>query len=171
MFNIDLLKPEIITSGDLDQIEALYNSVKGMPYCTWNEDYPVREYHENDINDGRLYGYKNQDGIIIAAMAIDRDEEVDKLPCWNKEWMPAAEIARLVVSPEYQNLGIARKLHRDFWPLLQEKGFKSVHYLLAADNLKARKSYEKLGYSYCGETVLFGINFEAYEMQLQPGAK
>ena len=156
-----------LVETDLDEIVALYQSALGTPGCVWTENYPTREILLEDIRANALFGIKNDDGKIIAAIARDRDDEVDALPFWNKELSPAAELARLVVSNCYKNQGIARILIRQSMKELKKEGFHGIHYLVAANNMCAVRSYHALGFHFAGEVNMFGQHYLCYESQIE----
>ena len=151
---------------DLDEVFSLYRAALGEPGCVWNENYPDRELIKEDIEKECLYGLRDEKGKILASIALDRDEEIDSLPCWDSQLLPAAELARLVVAKEYQNKSVARLLITEMEQVLKRKGYQSVHYLVAQDNTKARRSYAKLHFSYKGETDLWGHHYLCYEKEL-----
>lgn len=157
---------ERLQGTDLDGVMGLYHMALGSPGCVWNENYPDRELISQDIQAGDLYGIRNADGVVIAAVAKDRDEEVDSLPFWTKEYAPGAELARLVVHKRWKNQGLARVLHIQMQKELAKRGFHSVHFLVAEVNEPARRSYEALEYSFRGETDLFGHHYFCYEKRL-----
>lgn len=70
--------------SDKEEILALYRSMIGGK-ADWNEDYPSIETIEFDLSRNALYIMKNENSEIIAAISIDEDDEVENLPCWNKE--------------------------------------------------------------------------------------
>lgn len=151
---------------DLDGVMRLYHMALGSPGCVWNENYPDRELISQDLQAGDLYGIRNAKGEVIAAVAKDRDEEVDSLPFWTREYAPGAELARLVVHKRWKNQGLARVLHIQMQKELAKRGFHSVHFLVAEVNEPARRSYEALEYSFRGETDLFGHHYFCYEKSI-----
>lgn len=151
---------------DLDEAFGLYQEAIGEPGCVWDENYPQKVLIKEDIEEHCLFGIRDENGKIMGVIARDRDEDIDGLSCWNKEWMPGAELARLVVAKEYQNRGLARLLITKMQKVLKAQGFKSVHYLVAEVNYRARKSYEKLSFELKGETDLWGHHYLCYEKEL-----
>lgn len=154
-----------VTLDELDEALELYRSALGQEGCTWTEDYPSPGDILGDIEAQSLYGVR-ADGRLIAAIARDRDERVDTLPCWSEALRPAAELARLVVARDCQNQGIARDLIRGMMELLREQGYRSVHYLVAGRNVRAVRSYAKLEFSCVGETDLFEEHWLCCEKKL-----
>lgn len=151
---------------DVEEAFLLYRDAIGQPGCVWNDEYPLKSDLEKDAMEHCLFGLKTKDGEIVGAIARDRDPEIDKLACWNKALSPMAELARLVVKREYQNKGLAPRMITECMKVLKERGLKSVHYLVAVENKRARKSYEKLAFHYVGDTVLWGHDYLCYEKEL-----
>ena len=157
---------ECLRITDLDGVMGLYHMALGSPGCVWDDNYPDRELISQDLQAGDLYGIRNAKGEVIAAVAKDRDEEVDSLPFWTKEYAPGAELARLVVHEGWKNQGLARVLLIQMQKEMTKRGFHSVHFLVAEVNEPARRSYEALEYSFRGETDLFGHHYFCYEKRL-----
>ena len=102
----------------------------------------------------------------MGVISIDDDPEVKALPCWSEDLTPVAELSRLGVAAEYQNHGIARILLQEAMAELKSQGYKAVHILVAKDNVKALRSYEKLHFATAGECELFGHSYWCYEKEL-----
>ena len=62
----------------------MYKIQLGREYCPWNDEYPNEETIDFDLSRDALYVLKT-DGKIVGAISIDEDEEVNKLPCWNRD--------------------------------------------------------------------------------------
>ena len=157
---------EIIRETELEDIVRLYKGALGTPGCVWNEYYPAEDILLEDIRQEELFGIRDEQGRVIAAIAKDRDEEVDHLPFWNPDLQPAAELSRLVVSENYRNQGLARGMIRQTMKILSDRGFRAVHYLVATVNEQALKSYSALDFDLAGETELFGHQYLCYEKGL-----
>lgn len=107
---------------------------------------------------------KNDLGEIIAAISIDEDEEVDKLPCWSI--MPGGELSRLCVRKDMQNHGIAKEMMRYAFDMLKNEGKNGVHILVRTGHTKALSTYAKLGFKTVGECHLFDKDFICMEIKL-----
>ena len=129
--------------SEREEILSLYRSQLGREYCAWDEDYPGNDEISFDLSRDALFVMK-RDGKIIGAVSIEEDQDVDDLPCWNPDLAPGGELARLCVSPEHQNEGLARKLMSFGIRELKNRGFRSIHFLVNKYNLKASRSYAVL---------------------------
>lgn len=156
---------ELATREDIDIILNLYHSVLDTPYCRWDEHYPCIENIEDDLAREALFCYRDNDEII-AAISIDKDEDVDKLECWNKDLMPAMELSRLCVKQGCQAKGLAADMIRFMMEYGKQKGYKSVHYLVSKHNLIAQKAYKKLAFDLKGECQMYGDEYLCYEKEI-----
>ena len=161
-------KLEIIqaTEADTEEILRLYKAQLGQEFCAWDEHYPERQDITYDLSRDALFAMKNEAGEIVAAISIDEDENVEKLPCWTAELQPGGEVARLAVRKDYQNQGIARRLLQYGMEELKKQGKRSVHFLVCKTNKKALRSYEKLHFDVVGESDLFDEDWWCYEKEL-----
>ncbi|MDE6014157.1 MAG: GNAT family N-acetyltransferase [Acetatifactor sp.] len=151
---------------DFETVMNLYRAAVGEEGCTWDEDYPDEDDIRGDIGRGALYCARNQGGEIIAAFAIDSDEEVDRLSCWTPDLVPAGEIARLVVGRRWQNQGIARQMLAYAMEELKRRGYRGIHFLVSKTNERALRSYSKFAFEKVGETSLYGHDWYCYEKAL-----
>ena len=158
-------KIDFATEKDRAQILALYKEQVGREFCAWDEDYPGNETIDYDLSRNALIVMRKED-MIIAAISIEEDEEVDGLECWTASCQPSGDLARLAVSPKEQNRGIARIMLQYAMDVLKERGKRSVHFLVNKKNIKAIKSYEKFGFDVVGECYLFEQDFFCYEKEL-----
>ena len=76
------------------------------------------------------------------------------------------EVSRVGVYQEFQNQGIARKLLVGVMEELKNRGYQAVHLLVAKDNVKALRSYDKLNFESVGECELWGHMYWCYEKAL-----
>lgn len=153
----------LAASEDKEEILALYKTMLYGP-ADWNEHYPNGDTIDFDMSRNALYVMKNELGEIIAAISIDEDEEVDKLPCWSI--MPGGELSRLCVRGDMQNHGIAKEMMRYAFDVMKKEGKKGVHILVRTGHIKALSTYAKLGFKTVGECHLFDKDFICMEIKL-----
>ena len=72
------------TQNDAREILALYQSVKGTPYCAWSDTYPGPQEIEYDLSREALFSLWDGD-TLVAVITVDKDEQVEQLTCWSKE--------------------------------------------------------------------------------------
>ena len=176
---------------EAEEILQLYQSLIGTEYCVWTESYPTEREVEFDLSRNALFClYEKMPepdereqrarlsegqtvgplpvtrGGLIGTISIDDDPEVEALSCWSDDLTPVAELSRLGVAVAYQNRGIARILLQEAMAELKSQGYKAAHILVAKDNVKALRSYEKLLFTTAGECELFGHSYWCYEKEL-----
>ncbi len=153
--------------ADIDTVRHLYRTLAGTKFCAWTDDYPGKKEMQSDLSRDSLFCIRNEkSGEIMGVVSIDDDPEVESITCWSKNLQPSAEISRLGVAEQYQNRGIGRELLSGAMKELKKRGCKSAHMLVAKDNVKALRSYEKLAFEKVGEYVLQGHDYWCYEKKL-----
>lgn len=158
-----------VAALELQTIFALYQAVIGSEGCTWNSDYPgVLELSEDYAN-GNLFCMEYQKRII-GAVSIVTQNELDDLSCWSFR-SNMAEIARVVILPEFQGRGIADQMLTRLFRLLRSRGYLGVHLLAAKINHKAARLYDGLGFSVCGSEHCYGNAYFCRELFFTNGEK
>ena len=135
---------ERVKREEADKVLKLYRSLLGTPYCVWTEEYPSEKEVEFDLSRDALFCMRDDAGNIAGVISIDDDPNVECLTCWSETMVPSAEVSRVGVCQEFQNQGIAGKLLKGVMEELKKRGYKAVHLLVAKDNVKALRSYDKL---------------------------
>ena len=153
---------------DRRELMALYKAQHGRLYCPWDEEYPSEADITYDLSRDSLFVMKLDGGTgrIIASITLDQDEQVEQLDCWRPELQPGGELSRLAVAPDFQNRGLARKMLQFGMEELKRRGFRSTHFLVNRNNVKALRSYAVLEFDVVGECELYGQPFLCYEKAL-----
>lgn len=159
-------KYELACEKDKQEILGLYKAQLGRQFCPWDEHYPGEKEIDMDLSNQALLILRNDAGEIIAAVSIDEDENVDKLPQWSKELAPGKEAARLAVRPDYQNQGLAQKMLGFAMEEIKKRGYKSIHFLVNKQNIKALRAYSHLNFQQVGEVFMYEQPFYCYEKAL-----
>ncbi len=157
---------ELANETEKDEILGLYKAQLGREFCPWNEYYPSMDEINFDLSRDSLFVMK-EDDKIIAAISIDEDESVEELPYWNSSLAPGAELSRLAVSPDCQGNGIAKEMIVHGMEELKNRGFKSLHFLVNRNNVKALKCYAAFGFNKVGECELYDQPMLCYEIELK----
>ena len=150
---------------DREEILRLYKAQLGREFCPWDEYYPSYQTIDGDMSRAALFVLK-KDSKIAAAISIEEDDEVDKLPCWSRELAPSGELARLAVHPAEQNSGLGRIMLRFGMDELRRRGFKAVHFLVNEQNEKAIRCYAVYGFNVAGRCHMYEQDFLCYEKEL-----
>jgi len=153
------------TEENREEILALYKTQIGKEFCPWDEHYPSNETIDWDFERDALFVLKI-DGVIKAAISLEKDEDVDRLPCWNRELEPEGELARVAVLPEEQGKGLGRILMKFGMEELKRRGCKGIHILVNKYNKKAIRCYAVFGFNNVGECHMYDQDFLCYEKEL-----
>lgn len=155
----------LASPADKDKILALYKTMLHGP-AEWDEDYPNEETIEFDMSRNALFVMKNDDDEVIAAISIDKDNEVDSLPYWDKSLAPSGEFSRICVRNDMQNQGIARRMILHVFEVMRKDGKKGAHILVKTGHEAALALYGKLGFKTVGECFMYGKDFICMEVKL-----
>lgn len=155
----------LASPADKDKILALYKTMLYGP-ADWDEDYPNEETIEFDMSRDALFVMKNDDDEVIAAISIDKDNEVDSLPYWDKSLAPSGEFSRICVRKDMQNQGIARQMILHVFDVMRKDGKKGAHILVKTGHDAALALYGKLGFKTVGECFMYGKDFICMEIKL-----
>jgi ribosomal protein S18 acetylase RimI-like enzyme len=74
------------------------------------------------------------------------------------------DLARIGVLPNMQKRGIGTAILKNVINAVKERGFDGIRMLVSKTNPAALAMYDKNGFSRCGETFMYGIDFYCYEM-------
>ena len=155
----------LASPADKDKILALYKTMLHGP-AEWDENYPNEETIDFDMSRDALFVMKNDDDEVIAAISIDKDDEVDSLPYWDKSLAPSGEFSRICVRKDMQNQGIARQMILHVFDVMRKNGKKGAHILVKTGHGAALALYGKLGFKTVGECFMYGKDFICMEVKL-----
>ena len=150
---------------DRAEILSLYRTQVGREFCAWSEEYPSDGEISRDLAADALFVLK-RGGRILAAVSIEEDENVERLPCWNENLFPEGELARIGVLPEAQGRGLGRRILQYGMDELKKRGFRGVRMLVNKRNLKAIRCYAVFGFRVAGECHMYDQDFLCYEKEL-----
>ena len=153
--------------GDLQELLNLYERVaaemekSGLLQWHWGV-YPTEEMIRDDVAQGLMY-IQRIDGVIAGAVAVFNgvdEPEYAEVP-WTCGVNPGY-FHRLAVDPAMQGMGIAGGILDDVQQILRGQGCDSVRCDTNDKNARARRLYEKMGFSACGPVVWDDTPGEAY---------
>ena len=142
-----------------------YQSMVGLPGCTWSADYPNAQDVAADIAGKAVYALRDGEGRIIAAASTEADEVREQPFCRNRT-ARSIEISRVMVVRDRQGEGLARVLMGELIGHLREEGYEVIRLLVSAKNLPAYHTYMRLGFRPIGECDLYGVHWTACELPL-----
>lgn len=155
--------------ADLDAIASLYLScaragrVNGT--SDWDDDYPNREFAEEDLRQDGLYVLE-RDGEIISAVSMLEHDDLDELPLpWTD--VPSCALMRLCVRPELQGQGIGAEMTALITEEAKAQGYGATRHLSSMRNSVSTQMYRRLGYREVGSAHLYDTDFACFERVLK----
>lgn len=133
----------------------------------WQDGYPNPDVIEKDIKGGSGFVLMDQD-VIVGYVAILINDE----PAYEKidgQWLTDGDfivLHRVALSEEYVGKGLARRILAFVEEYAVKNAINSVKADTNFDNIAMMKTFEKLGYLYCGEVYFRGSPRRAYEKVL-----
>ncbi len=134
----------------------------------WQDGYPNPTVVQNDIANNQ--GYVLTDGekiVAYAAILINDEPEYEKIV---GKWLTNEDFVvyhRVAVSSDYIGKGMAIRLMEAIENFATEHKIYSLKADTNFDNPAMIRSFEKLGYTYCGEVYFRGSARKAYEKVLK----
>ncbi len=151
-------------SDDLPQIADLYRAAIGIPGCTWNENYPGAFELEHDFSSGNLY-VLSEGETVVGAVSVVSPNELDDAYIW--EIPNAKEIARVVISQNYQGRSLAAQMLHKLFEKLKQEGCRAIHLSVACCNHAAIKTYQRQGFAFLAQADLYGNRYHLCEKKLR----
>lgn len=141
--------------SDLDAVFANFMKAKAeldrSGIFQWFDGYPTRSIVERDLGSGVMYVLKDG-GDIVGGITISEeyDEEYDQVD-WKFDDRKVLIIHRLVISPDHQRRGHARRLMNFAEDQAQREGYSSIRLDTYSKNQRAIDFYLKRGYRIRGD--------------------
>lgn len=154
--------------ADVEKIDALYHAVKKLGRengtTDWDDDYPNRDFIEDDIKNGFSFVLRNDDEVL-AAVSLLPEDDLDECSI---QWTPkkACVLARLCVKPALQGRHLGECVMRLVSDEAKRQGYEATRHLAAVANPASIRLYERMGYKRLGTVHLYDTEFYAYEMIL-----
>lgn len=130
----------------------------------WQDGYPNPDVIEKDIERGAGFVLMDQD-VIVGYVAILVNDE----PAYENiegQWLTDGDFVvlhRVALSQDYVGKGLARRIMGFVEDYAVKNAINSVKADTNFDNIAMMKTFEKLGYLYCGEVYFRGSPRRAYE--------
>ncbi len=150
------------TKAQRQEILALYDSVRGVGFCVWDESYPTMTEIEQDLNSDNLFVLV-EGGRIAGALSVMPENEMDELGVWRVYDGTHSEIARIVVSEDFRGRGLAGLMVERITEILRGRGKRAIHISAAKKNLPALATYKKRGFEIMGEKFMYGADYYLLE--------
>lgn len=162
------------TNADIDEIEALYESVHS--YCETNKNYPgwvrdlypTRETAEDALLANTLFVVKMA-GTIVATFILSHDPEPGYGDiAWGSEddYSKIFVVHTLAVHPDYFGQHIAKNIVNFILEYGKKENMLEIRLDSYAGNLPALKLYEGAGFEYKGTVDLGHADIGLYDFRL-----
>lgn len=134
----------------------------------WQQGYPNPDVIKDDIERGAGYVLAEGNEITCYAAIFINDE-----PAYAQidgKWLSDGDfvvVHRIAVAHNQIGKGLAQQIMKGIEGFALDNGIHSIKVDTNFDNPAMMKTFEKLGYAYCGEVILHGAPRRAYEKVLQ----
>ncbi|TDQ08329.1 GNAT family N-acetyltransferase [Pedobacter metabolipauper] len=130
----------------------------------WQDGYPNRDILGADIENDAGYVLTEGEKVIgYCAVLVNDEPEYTNIV---GKWLSHGDflvVHRIVVAGDYAGKGLARQILFEVENLALAKNIFSIKVDTNFDNIAMIKTFEKLGYVYCGEVTFRGSPRRAYE--------
>ena len=163
--NYHFRKAEISESSRIWEIlQQAIQRRKGDGSNQWQDGYPNLDIVKQDIEKGVGFVLTNRETIVgYSAVLINDEPEYDKI---DGKWLSNGAFVvfhRVAISEECLGKGLAKKIIKSIEDFALDNKIYSVKADTNFDNVAMMKTFEKCGYSYCGEVSISGSPRKAYE--------
>jgi ribosomal protein S18 acetylase RimI-like enzyme len=121
----------------------------------WNSSYFTSDIIRRDIIEGTLFVLAGDgDSGPVAVITINQSMEIPGIDGIEEIWQGGSSflvIHRLCVHPEYQGLGLGKKLLQETGELARQQGRSSLRLMVLESNLFAVGLYAAMGFVKRGE--------------------
>lgn len=133
----------------------------------WQDGYPNLGVIQKDIERGAGFVLTEKDTIIgYVAVLVNDEPQYAKI---EGEWLTSGDfvvVHRVAVSENYLGKGLAKRILGFVEDYAIDKHINSIKADTNFDNIAMMKTFENLGYVYCGEVYFRGSARRAYEKVL-----
>lgn len=162
--------PYTLTAAGADELDLALSIVRDAakdPDSHWDEEYPTKDILKGDIERGDLYILREGEKplSVIVLLPYDTTEQPD-FP-WPEPVPESVMLARLGIIREAQGTGLASVTVRMALAVCRERRYKTATLMTDPDNARTNHIYQKLGFQYKGNAVLWETDrFAGYTMAL-----
>lgn len=145
----------IATTDDVADTYKLYDDarsdLRGRNIFQWPDNYPSGQTVQTDIDRRELYLITVNDQIAGAVCLNQRQDEQYKDVNWLLDGSKVMVVHRLVVAPQLQGKGLARKLMTFAEQLATAEEYTCIRLDAYTGHERTRLFYEQRGYQVRGE--------------------
>lgn len=133
----------------------------------WQDGYPNPDVVRNDIAQGSGYVLIDGQNIIgYVSILVNDEPQYEKI---EGEWLTDSDFVvlhRVALSADHVGKGLSKRILGFVEEYATKNGINSIKADTNFDNIAMRKTFEKLGYIYCGQVYFRGSPRLAYEKVL-----
>ncbi|WP_320051957.1 GNAT family N-acetyltransferase [uncultured Acetobacteroides sp.] len=135
-------------------VKAASSAMLAKGIDQWDEIYPNSDVLKDDIGKGELFVLE-ENGAIKGMVVLNefQDKEYADV-CWALTEGRQLVVHRLCVHPDYQGVGVGKRLMAFAEDYAQRNGYSSIRLDCFTQNPASVALYERLGYAKAG-TVTF----------------
>ncbi|MFZ1748549.1 MAG: GNAT family N-acetyltransferase [Saprospiraceae bacterium] len=164
------------TSNDIPALIQLFKRATDVMISQgihqWNYTYPLAHHISADVDAGNVYIYWQNDQIVgTITTNEDQDEQYKKIH-WHHKVNKAMIIHRLAVNPDFQGLGIGKKLCLFAEQLALSQSIRVMRLDAYSQNPVSIRLYHQLGYHRANGFCYFHKNvipFYCFDKWLEAG--
>lgn len=134
----------------------------------WQDGYPNPDVVKKDIQN--RIGYVLTDGNIIIGYCAVLENDEPAYSAIEGKWLTTGNflvVHRVAVSDAYAGMGMGKIMMEHIEELARSRNISSIKADTNFDNIAMLRTFEKLGYTYCGEVYFRGSARKAFEKVLQ----
>jgi GNAT superfamily N-acetyltransferase len=147
-------------------VRACIDGMRRAGIEQWDDVYPDEATLRNDARADTLYIVEDAAGVYGMFVVNEyQDREYADVP-WTIVDVPIAVVHRLMVSPEHQHQGVARRLMQAAEARASELGYGAIRLDAFTQNPRALRLYADLGYRDAGGIRLRKGLFRCFEKRL-----
>ncbi|MGO1243873.1 MAG: GNAT family N-acetyltransferase [Sphingobacterium sp.] len=133
----------------------------------WQDGYPNCDIVRNDIARGSGYVLTDRQDIIgYVSILVNDEPQYEKI---EGEWLSDGDFVvlhRVALASDHLGKGLSKRILGFVEEYATKNGIDSIKADTNFDNIAMRKTFEKLGYVYCGQVYFRGSPRRAYEKVL-----
>ena len=150
---------------EIDLIYQLYRHCVLTSRGSWDDEYPTRDFVEQDYLRQGLMTLKNEQGEIVAAGAITPADELEDLK-YSTALLHPLELSRLAVDPQFQGRGYGKLLLQGLMAEVRKRGADGIQLLAAKENAPALVLYRGADFQEKGSCRMYDTDFILFEKKL-----
>ncbi|MBC3516353.1 GNAT family N-acetyltransferase [Neobittarella massiliensis] len=156
---------------DLDQVMGIISQamtyMKTAGIDQWQNGYPDRPTIEGDIATGIGYVAEDEDGSVVATVAVTFDGELSYRQIEDGAWLTDgaayATVHRIAVRANCKGRGVSSYILAQVEAMCRQRQVGSIRVDTHRDNRSMQRLLQKNGFSRCGRIFLCGGAEDGHE--------